>query len=58
MLEEIREGMLDRATTFRDSHTKVIESKEGVLCLFPPQDANKPEIHGGFARLLERQCSA
>jgi prolyl-tRNA synthetase len=49
MLEEIQQGMLDRATTFRGSHTKVIESREEFYAFFTPRDANKPEIHGGFA---------
>ncbi len=49
MLDDIQAGMLARATAFRDSHTKVIESKEEFYAFFTPQDANKPEIHGGFA---------
>jgi prolyl-tRNA synthetase len=48
-LEEIQRGMLDRATAFRESHTKVIETKEEFYAFFTPRDANKPEIHGGFA---------
>ena len=49
MLDEIQAGMLARATAFRESHTKVIESKEEFYAFFTPRDANKPEIHGGFA---------
>ena len=49
MLDDIQAGMLARATAFRESHTKVIESKEEFYAFFTPQDANKPEIHGGFA---------
>jgi prolyl-tRNA synthetase len=49
MLDDIQAGMLARATAFRDSHTKVIESKEEFYAFFTPRDANKPEIHGGFA---------
>jgi prolyl-tRNA synthetase len=49
MLDDIQAGMLARATAFRDRHTKVIESKEEFYAFFTPRDANKPEIHGGFA---------
>jgi prolyl-tRNA synthetase len=49
MLDEIQSGMLARATAFRESHTRVIESKEEFFKFFTPQNAVKPEIHGGFA---------
>src|SRR4029077_8591234 len=49
MLDEIQSGMLARATAFRDSQTRIIESKEQFYEFFTPQNAAKPEIHGGFA---------
>ncbi len=49
MLDDIQAGMLARAAAFRDSHTRVIESKEEFYAFFTPQNADKPEIHGGFA---------
>ena len=49
ILDDIQAGMLSRATAFRDSHTRVIESKEEFYAFFTPQNSAKPEIHGGFA---------
>jgi prolyl-tRNA synthetase len=49
MLDEIQSGLLERATAFRDANTRVIESKEDFYAWFTPQNAEKPEIHGGFA---------
>jgi prolyl-tRNA synthetase len=49
ILDDIHAGMLSRATVFRDSHTRVIESKEEFYAFFTPQNSTKPEIHGGFA---------
>ena len=49
MLDDIQSGMLARATAFRDSQTRIIESKEQFYEFFTPQNAAKPEIHGGFA---------
>jgi prolyl-tRNA synthetase len=49
ILDDIQAGMLARATAFRDSHTRVIDSKEEFYEFFTPQNATKPEIHGGFA---------
>ena len=37
------------ATEFRDAQTRVIDSKEEFYAYFTPKNANKPEIHGGFA---------
>ncbi|HEY5707710.1 MAG TPA: proline--tRNA ligase [Terrimicrobiaceae bacterium] len=49
MLEDIQSGMLAKAAAFRDSHTRIIESKEEFYEFFTPKNAAKPEIHGGFA---------
>ncbi|MGB8465223.1 MAG: proline--tRNA ligase [Terrimicrobiaceae bacterium] len=49
MLDDIQSGMLARATAFRDSHTRVIESGEEFYEFFTAQNAAKPAIHGGFA---------
>jgi len=49
MLDDMQSGMLARAAAFRDSHTRVIESKEEFYQFFTPRNAAKPEIHGGFA---------
>jgi prolyl-tRNA synthetase len=49
ILDEIQKTLLERATAFRDANTKKIDSKEEFYAFFTPQNANKPEIHGGFA---------
>jgi prolyl-tRNA synthetase len=49
ILDEIQSSMLARATAFRESHTRVIETRDQFYEFFTPQNAAKPEIHGGFA---------
>jgi prolyl-tRNA synthetase len=49
ILDEIQAALLARATAFRDSEMRVIESKEEFYAFFTPKNADKPEIHGGFA---------
>ena len=49
ILGEIQEALLARATAFRDSQMKVVDSKEDFYAFFTPKNAAKPEIHGGFA---------
>jgi prolyl-tRNA synthetase len=34
---------------FRDANTKKIDTKEEFYAYFTPKNANKPELHGGFA---------
>ncbi len=49
VLAEMQEGLLARASAFRDANLVRIDSKEEFYALFTPKNANKPEIHGGFA---------
>ena len=49
MLEAIQQNLFDRAQQFRDANTRVIDSKEEFYDFFTPNNAAKPEIHGGFA---------
>ena len=49
ILTSIQQTLLERATKFRDSNTRQIESKEEFYDFFTPKNAAKPEIHGGFA---------
>lgn len=51
LLREIQDGMLQRATAFRDTHTRRIDTKEEFYEFFtPPGSGNGPTpIHGGFA---------
>ncbi len=49
MLDSIQNNLLQRATEFRDAHTREIDSKEEFYAFFTPKNTGKPEIHGGFA---------
>ncbi len=49
ILDEIQAELLARATAFRNAEMRVIESKEEFYAFFTPKNADKPEIHGGFA---------
>ena len=49
LLQAIQDGILARAEAFRQEHTRVIDSKEEFYAFFTPQNAEKPEIHAGFA---------
>ena len=49
VLAEMQEGLLARASAFRDANLVRIDSKEEFYAFFTPKNANKPEIHGGFA---------
>jgi prolyl-tRNA synthetase len=49
MLESIQQDLLDRAKEFRDANTRAIDTKEEFYDFFTPKNAEKPEIHGGFA---------
>lgn len=49
VLADVQDTLLARATAFRDENTKKIDSLEEFVAFFTPQNAKKPEIHGGFA---------
>jgi prolyl-tRNA synthetase len=49
VLESMQAGLLERATKFRDEHTRKIDSAEDFRAFFTAKKANQPEIHGGFA---------
>jgi prolyl-tRNA synthetase len=49
ILMSIQQNLYDRAKKFQEENTRVIDSKEEFYDFFTAKDANKPEIHGGFA---------
>jgi prolyl-tRNA synthetase len=49
ILQEIQDGLFERARAFRDENTRRIDSKDDLYAYFTPENADKPEIHGGFA---------
>lgn len=48
-LSEIQDGLFARADAMRKEHTQEIDNVDDFKAFFTPQDADKPEIHGGFA---------
>ena len=49
ILMSIQSTLYERAKEFRDDNTRKIDSKEEFYDFFTPENAAKPEIHGGFA---------
>jgi len=49
ILEEIQNGLYERALKFRERHTHKIDTKDDFYAFFTPKNREQPEIHGGFA---------
>lgn len=49
-LDDIQKAMLERAKGFQQENTVTIDSKDDFYAFFTPENEEKPEIHGGFAR--------
>ncbi|HVY44408.1 MAG TPA: proline--tRNA ligase [Minicystis sp.] len=49
LLEEIQTKLVQRARAFRDASTVVVDDRAAFDAFFTPKNAQKPEIHGGFA---------
>tara|TARA_B110000438_G_scaffold291109_1_gene327647 strand:+ start:374 stop:1891 length:1518 start_codon:yes stop_codon:yes gene_type:complete len=49
ILDDMQSGLLERAKAHREAHSSVIDSEADFRAYFTPENANKPEIHGGFA---------
>ncbi len=49
MLEQIQQSLFDRALELRQQHTAEISNEADFRSYFTPQNAQDPEIHGGFA---------
>jgi len=50
ILQSIQDALYARALVYRDANTRPVNSREEFYAFFTPKDANKPEIHGGFAK--------
>ncbi len=50
LLDEIQNNLYQRAHEFREAHTVGLAAREAFCAYFTPQNAAKPEIHGGFAK--------
>jgi prolyl-tRNA synthetase len=49
VLMSIQQNLYDRAKKFQEENTRAVESKKEFYDFFTAKNANKPEIHGGFA---------
>ncbi len=49
LLQDIQDNLFARAKAFRDANTVRIDTKDDFYAYFTPKNADKPEIHGGFA---------
>jgi prolyl-tRNA synthetase len=49
LLDEIQDGLYQRALAFRKQHTHTIDSWDDFKAFFTPANPDQPEIHGGFA---------
>ncbi|MGA2506780.1 MAG: proline--tRNA ligase, partial [Chitinispirillaceae bacterium] len=49
ILDDIQSSLFKRAVDLRDNNIKPIDSKKDFYDYFTPKNAEKPEIHGGFA---------
>jgi prolyl-tRNA synthetase len=50
ILDEMQQGLFDRARSFRAEHTRDIDDEQEFREFFTPANAERPEIHGGFVR--------
>ncbi len=48
-LDDIQSSLFERARSFREQHTRPIDSKDEFYAFFTAENSEKPEIHGGFA---------
>lgn len=49
ILDDIQQGLYERALTFRNEHTHCIDTEDEFRKFFTPANSESPEIHGGFA---------
>ncbi|MFZ5563219.1 MAG: proline--tRNA ligase, partial [Thermodesulfobacteriota bacterium] len=49
ILADIQESLYRRALEFRKTHTVPISDRKTFYDFFTPENAEEPEIHGGFA---------
>jgi prolyl-tRNA synthetase len=48
LLDDIQNGLFERAGSFRETHTCTLNDWEEFKSFFTPENKEKPEIHGGF----------
>jgi len=50
LLNEIQDQLFQRALALREANTRDIDDPDEFKAYFTPENVEKPEIHGGFAR--------
>jgi prolyl-tRNA synthetase len=50
ILDDIQRTLFERALAYREANTVDIEDRERFYAFFTPENRERPEIHGGFAR--------
>jgi prolyl-tRNA synthetase len=50
LLQAIQTNLDERALAYRDANTRDIDTREEFYAFFTPNNPERPEIHGGFAR--------
>ncbi len=56
ILEEMQQGLYDRALKLRMDNTQQINSFDDFKAFFTPKNEAKPEVHGGFAECYFVDC--
>ncbi len=49
LLQEIQQGLFDRALAMREAHSCEIDNEADFRAYFTPENPDEPELHGGFA---------
>jgi prolyl-tRNA synthetase len=50
LLDSVQRQLYEKAKKFRDENTVRLDDRDSFYAFFTPKNAEKPEIHGGFAR--------
>jgi prolyl-tRNA synthetase len=50
ILDEIQQTLFDRAASLLEENTREIDDRQAFIDFFTPENMEKPEIHGGFAK--------
>ena len=56
ILEEMQQGLYDKALKLRVDNTQQINSFDEFKAFFTPENEAKPEVHGGFAECYFVDC--
>ncbi len=48
-LDDIQNNLFNKAKTYLDENTRVIDNRDEFESFFTPKNSKNPEIHGGFA---------